>query len=62
MQNYLFRILLGFNTIVVTLNYYGIRRINKYIDFIEERKANATLNEIKQTLDSTLASTTDKNV
>ena len=54
MQNYLFRILLGFNTIVVTLNHYGIRRINEYIDIIEERKANSKLNEINQSLNSIL--------
>ena len=34
------------------MNHYSIRRINKYIDLIEERDANKKLNEINKTLDN----------
>jgi hypothetical protein len=42
----------GFNTLAVTINHYGIRRINDYIDVIEERNGNKKLNDINKTLDN----------
>jgi hypothetical protein len=47
----------GFNTLVITINHYGIRRINDYIDVIEERNGNKKLNEIKQSLDNMIKDT-----
>lgn len=47
--------LLGLNTFIGAYNYYGILRINKYIDIIEEREGNKKLNEINQTLDKMLS-------
>jgi hypothetical protein len=55
MQKMMGLYLLGLNTFITAYNYYGILRINKYIDIIEEREGNKKLNEINQTLDKMLS-------
>ena len=56
----MFKLLLfftGFNRLTQLINHYGIRRINDYIDVIEEGNGNKKLNEIKQSLDNMIKDT-----